>query len=309
MDLLRSLTAFLRTVDTGSFAAVARETRESHSAVTRRIAQLEEHFGVRLLQRTTRRLSLTDDGQELVGIARQMLDLEQAMAEQLGRQRSEPSGLVRLGCSVAFSVFLVPRLPLLLQRFDALSLELVVNDQPMNVIESRLDLAIRFAPVDESSLVMRALFQGHRIVVATPQYLALRGEPRTPDELHLHDCLTHAGMDGDWPFTGPSGRVSQPIRSRLRSNNMEVLHAAALQSQGIALLPELRVFDDLRTGRLRHLLADYQTPLTPAFLVYPSRRHLSSRTRVVIDFLLEQVKDIDSLLSPASTALSRPRAR
>lgn len=302
MDLLRSLTAFLRTVDTGSFASVARETRESHSAVTRRVAQLEEHFGVRLLHRTTRSLSLTDDGQELVGIARQMLDLEQAMADQLGGQHSQPKGVVRLGCSVAFSVFLVPRLPVLLRQFDALSLELVVSDQPMNVVESRLDLAIRFAPVDESSLVMRALFQGHRIVVAAPDYLARRGEPQTPDELHRHDCLTHADMDGEWQFVGPGGPVSQPVQGRLRTNNMEVLHVAVLGGQGIALLPELRVYDDIRVGRLQHLLAAYRTPHIPGFLVYPSRRHLSSRTRVVIDFLLEQVKDVEGLLAPASTA-------
>ena len=303
MDLLRSLTAFLRTVDTGSFAAVARETRESHSAVTRRIAQLEEHFGVRLLHRTTRSLSLTDDGQALVGIARQMLDLEQAMADQLGAKHGQPKGVVRLGCSVAISVFLVPRLPALMQRFDALSLELVVSDQPMNVVDSRLDLAIRFGPIDESSLVMRAWFQGHRIVVGAPGYLDRHGEPHAPDELQRHNCLTHADMDGDWQFIGPGGPVSQPVSGRLRTNNMEVLQAAVLGGQGVALLPELRVYDDIRVGRLRHLLTDYRTPHVPGFLVYPSRRHLSSRTRVVIDFLLEQVKDIDDLLAPAPVAV------
>ena len=300
MDLLRCLTAFLRTVETGSFAAVARETRESHSAVTRRIAQLEEHFRVRLLHRTTRSLSLTDDGQVLVGIARQMLDLEEAMADQLGEQHSQPKGVVRLGCSVAFSVFLVPRLPVLMQRFETISLELVVSDQPMNVVESRLDLAVRFAPIDESSLVMRALFQGHRIVVAAPAYLARHGEPRVPDDLLRHDCLRHADLDGEWQFDGPHGPVSQPVGGRLRTNTMEVLHAAALGGQGIALLPELRVYDDIRMGRLRLLLADYRTPQIPGFLVYPSGRHLSSRTRMVIDFLVEQVKDIDSLLAQTS---------
>ena len=303
MDLLRSLTAFLRTVETGSFAAVARETRESHSAVTRRIAQLEDHFGVRLLHRTTRSLSLTDDGQALVGTARQMLDLERAMVDQLGGQHGQPKGVVRLGCTVSMSVFLIPRLPVLMQRFDALSLELMVSDQPMNVIESRLDLAIRFGPIDESSLVMRALFQGHRIAVAAPDYLARRGEPRAPGELHRHSCLTHVDMGREWQFVGPHGPVSQPVDGRLRTNNMEVLHTAVLGGQGIALLPELRVYDDIRSGRLRHLLADYRTPHTPGFLVYPSRRHLSSRTRVVIDFLLEQVRDIDGLLAPASVAV------
>ena len=302
MDLLRCLTAFLRTVDTGSFAAVARETRESHSAVTRRIAQLEEHFGARLLHRTTRSLSLTDDGQALVEIARQMLDLEQAMADQLGGQDSQPKGVVRLGCTMGFSVFLVPRLPVLMQRFEALSLELVISDQPMNLVDFRLDLAVRFAPIDDSSLVMRALFQGHRIVVASPDYLGRRGEPHVPAELLQHDCLGHADMDGEWQFVGPHGPVSQPVGSRLRANNMEVLHAAVLNGQGIALLPELRVYDDIRIGRLRHLLTDYRTPHIAGFLVYPSRRHLSARTRVVIDFLLEQVKDIHGLLAPAAVA-------
>ena len=292
MDLLRNLRAFVRTVETGSFAAVARDMRESHSAVTRRIAQLEAHFGARLFHRTTRSLSLTDDGQALIAIARQMLELEQTMEDGLRGPRASPRGVVRLGTTVSFGVFLVPRLPPLLERYPDLSLDLLVSDHPWDLIEARLDLALRFDIVRDTSLVVRHLYQGQRVMVAAPAYLERRGEPLTPQDLASHDCLSPEDMAGEWIVTGPDGPVTLPVRARFRANNNETLHAAALCGQGVALLPEAAVIDDIRSGRLRPVLAAYRPPPVPAYLVYPSRRHLPLRTRVVIDFLVEQVQSV-----------------
>ncbi len=173
MDLLRDLRAFVRTVETGSFAAVARETHESHSAVTRQIAQLEAHFGVRLFHRTTRGMSLTDDGRELLGYARQMLELEEAMEGSRRSRSVSPKGTVRLTTTVTFGVFLIPRIPLLMQRYPELSLELVTADRKLDLIEERIDLALRRGPITNSSLVARQLYEfascyGGRSVLPRP---------------------------------------------------------------------------------------------------------------------------------------------
>jgi DNA-binding transcriptional LysR family regulator len=296
MDLLRDLRAFVRTVETGSFAAVARETHESHSAVTRQIAQLEAHFGVRLFHRTTHGMSLTDDGRELLGHARQMLELEEAMEGSLRYQSVSPKGTVRLATSIAFSIFLVPRIPLLMERYPELSLELVTVDPPFpDLIEARLDLAVRVGPNADSSLVARHLYEGRRITSAAPSYLGRWGIPAVPGDLRKHNCLMHEFDAGTWRFKGPDGTIEVAVSSRFCANSSEVLHGLTLSGQGITLLPELRVIDDIRAGRLRRLLAEYQVPPVPVFVVYPSRRHLPPRTRVVIDFLVEQVGDLSSV--------------
>ncbi len=296
MDKIRNLRTFTRTAETGSFASVARETHESHSAVTRQIAQLESHFGVRLFHRNTRSLSLTDDGRELLGYANQLLEMEDAMEGALRQQRTSPHGLVRLGTTIAFSLFLVPRIPLLLERYPGLALELVVRDHITDLIEERLDIAARVGPITDLSLVARQFLSARRVAVAAPAYLERRGVPTVPDDLQDHDCLLHEDWhDAEgWRFEGPNGPIRMRVSSRFCANNSEVLHAAVLSGQGVAMLPELRVIDDVHAGKLRHVLAEFQAPAQPGFIVYPSRRHLPPRTRVVIDFLLEQVRDLQA---------------
>jgi DNA-binding transcriptional LysR family regulator len=295
MDLLRDLRALVRTVETGSFAAVARETRESHSAVTRQIAQLESHFGVRLLHRTTHGMSLTDDGRGLLKYARQILELHESMEGALRSQSVSPKGTVRLATTVTFSIFLVPRVPLLMQRYPELSLELVVADHVMDLIETNLDLAVRLGPIADSSLIARQIYKADRVMVAAPSYLERRGEPTVPDDLRNHDCLLHEFNAGTWEFQGPERPIDVSISSRVCTNSIEVVHGLALLGQGIALLPWVRAIDDVRAGRLRRVLKDYQVPAVPVFIVYPSRRRLAPRTRAVIDFLVEQVRDLGSL--------------
>jgi DNA-binding transcriptional LysR family regulator len=295
MDLLRDLRAFVRTVETGSFAAVARETHESHSAVTRQISQLEAHFGVRLFQRTTRRMSLTDDGRELLEYARQMLELQDAVEGALRSQRGSPKGTVPLATMVYFGIFLIPRIPLLMERYPDLSLELVTPARVRDLIKEGLDLAVRPGPIADSSLVARQLHESRHIMVAAPSYLDRRGEPAVPDDLRNHDCLVHEINAGLWRLQGPEGPVDVSVSSRFCANSTEVLRGLALLGQGIALLPVLLAIDDVRAGRLRRVLKDYQVEAMPAFIVYPSRRHLPPRTRVVIDFLVEQVRDLGSM--------------
>ena len=217
MDLIGALRCFIRVVETGSFSAVSRESQLSQSAVTRQIAQLEQHFSARLFHRTTRRLSLTDDGQGLLTHARHLIDAADEMETALGRQSHSPTGLVRLGTSIAGGHFLAPRLPELLARYPGLKVELVMRDQFSDMVDERLDLAWRSGEIADASLVVRRIGQLGRAVVAAPIYLERRGAPSVPEDLAAHDCLIHDFMPDSelWRFTGPDGPVTVRVNRRL----------------------------------------------------------------------------------------------
>ena len=218
MDLIGALSAFVRVTETGSFSAVARETNASQSAVTRQIASLEQHFEVRLFHRTTRRLSLTDDGEALLGHARHLLESAEEMEASLGRQGRSLAGLVRVGVSVAGARFLAARLPVLAARHPGLRIELVVRDQFSDMIEERLDLAVRSGDIADVSLVARRVGQLGRAVVAAPIYLERHGAPSTPSDLAAHECLVHdIGPDFHiWP--SPGRRARSPYGCRAASS-------------------------------------------------------------------------------------------
>ncbi len=301
MDLLHALVTFVRVVETGSFSAVARETGTSHSAATRLIGQLEDHFGVRLFHRTTRRLSLTEDGQDLLGQARHLIETTQEMEATLGRRRASPTGLVRVGIPPAVATLLVPQLSSVFQRHPGLSVELVVGDRFDDLVEERLDLALQRAQPGDSSLVARAIGTFGRVLVAAPAYLERRGAPQQPADLTAHSCVIHEnGADSTrWRFTGPDRPIDVAVTGPFRSDNSEVVHRAALAGHGIAYLPELQVVDDIRAARLYRLLADYPSERGQVFVVYPSRRHLAPRTRVMIDCLVEMGRALEAWLADA----------
>ena len=306
MDLIAALRAFVRVTETGSFTAVARETHASQSAVTRLIAQLEQHFDVRLFHRTTRRLSLTDDGQVLLTHARHLLESADEMETVLGRQSGAPRGLVRLGTSVAGGLFLATRLPVLLARHPGLSVELVMRDQNSDMVEERLDLAFRSGEIADASLVARRVGFLGRAVVAAPIYLERHGAPSTPEDLAAHTCLIHDATPEPelWRFTGPDGPISVRVSGAFIANDSQAVHRAARAGHGIASLPEIQLIDDLRAGRLFRLLEDYPSQRVPVQIVYPSRRNLAPRTRVVMDFLVEQTREISVLLEQGAEVLT-----
>ena len=188
MDLLGALGVLVRVVETGSFSAVARERELSQAAVARQVSQLEEHFGVRLFHRTTRKLSLTDDGEMLLGLARPVLDSVDELEAALGRQSASPVGLVRVGVTVAASRFLAQRLPTLLADHPGLKVELVVGDRLGDMIEERLDLAMRIGEITDASLVARRSGTAVRVAAAAPSYIKRHGKPSSPAELANHTC-------------------------------------------------------------------------------------------------------------------------
>ncbi|WP_439409143.1 LysR family transcriptional regulator [Bradyrhizobium sp. DASA03076] len=294
MDIVSALAVLVRVTETGSFSAAARERDVSKAAVARQISALEEHFGVRLLHRTTRKLSLTDDGQMLLDLARPVLEGIETIEAALGRQSASPVGLVRLGIMVAASHFLAPRLPALLASNPGLKVELVVNDRFGDMIEDRLDLAMRVGDIVDASLVGRRIGIAARVVVAAPGYIAAHGEPRNPAELASHACIIHdIGPGSDiWAFAGPDTAREVRVSGGMLANDGAAVHLAARVGYGIAFLPLVQVVDDLRRGDLVRLLSDYPSPGLPFSLVYPSRRHLAPRTRLVMDFVIEQVRQI-----------------
>ena len=303
MDLINGLQTFIRVVETGSFSAVARESNASQSAVTRQVAQLEDHFGVRLFHRTTRKLSLTDDGQDLVNRARHLLEEAEDLEDTFGKDGGSPTGLVRIGIPMGAAILLVADFTTLLAAHPGLAVELVVSEHADDLVAERLDLAVRFGESADTSLVSRTLMTIGSTAVAAPAYLERHGAPEHPSDLLNHTCIIHDTGPGSthWAFTGPDGAVDVEVGSAFRSNNNLVVRQAALAGYGIALLGDPLTLPEIRAGRLYRLLPNFTARRRPTFIVYPSRRHLAHRTRVVIDFLVEQFRRLDARLRDGQT--------
>ena len=247
VDTIEALRTFVRVIETGSLTAVAREMNTSQSTISRYINQLEEHFGVRLLQRTTRHLSLTDDGVRLRSHATSILQSVEGMEHALGQHKSSPTGHVRIASPVSMGMQLMKCIPVLLERYPGLTVELVLQDRLGDLVEERLDLAIAVGEVPGLSLIKRGLGSVTRIAVAAPEYLQRRGWPRQPEDLANHACIVRRMTpdDAEWRLTGPEGTTDIAVRGLVSTNNHEAVRNATLNSLGIALLPEYLVADDL----------------------------------------------------------------
>jgi DNA-binding transcriptional LysR family regulator len=306
MDTIEALRTFVRVVETGSLTTVAREMNASQSTISRYISQLEDHFGVRLLHRTTRHISLTDDGVGLHDHARGILEAVEGMELAVRRHKSSPTGHVRVAAPVSLGMMLMKCVPTLLERHPGLTVELVMQDRLGDMVEERLDLAVTIGEIPGLSLIKRGLGSVTRIAVAAADYIRRRGCPRQPEDLANHDCIVRRMTpdDDEWRLTGPDGTIDVAVRGVVSANNHEAVRNAALNGLGIALLPEYLVVDDLRAGRLEHVLPEYGSETAPAYVVYPSRQHLAPRTRVVIDFLIEEVRRLRAVRAGCARSLS-----
>jgi len=306
MDMLHALETFARVVETGSFSAVARESNVNNSAVSRIIGQLEEHFRVRLFHRTTRHLSLTEDGQDLLSHARHLIDAAADLEDTLGRHRAAPAGRVRVGLTNGGARLLTPGLAELHRRYPGLAIDVVVREHFDDLIGDRLDLAVRVGQPSDASLVARLIGGFGRALVAAPSYVEEHGAPATPDDVSGHICIVHdSGPDSlHWRFSGRGGPYDIEVESAFSATTSNVVRQAALAGQGIALLSEPLVHEDIIGGRLNRLLPDYPTERSQLYLVYPSRRYLAPRTRLVIDFVVRQFQVVGRRLSdePAEEA-------
>jgi DNA-binding transcriptional LysR family regulator len=299
LDLLTGFRTFIRIAETGSFSAVAREVGATQPAISRQVAQLEQHLGVRLFQRSTRSLTLTEDGRELLGHAQLVLDAVAETEAAIGQRRLSPSGLVRLGCPAVFGrVYIAPRIGLLLSRYKDLTVELSVEDDVVDMVQQGLDVSVRVGEVSDPSLVARRIGLTTAHTVASADYLERMGEPRHPSELAAHECVlfTRFAAPGEWVFQGPDGPLTVTVRGRFHSNGIEAVLAAVVSGLGISRVPTWMVRDEIDSGRVRRILPGWLPKPRPIFAVYPSRRFLAPRTRAVIDFLVDEFR-LDPVIS------------
>jgi DNA-binding transcriptional LysR family regulator len=301
LDILAAFQVFVRVSESGSFSAVAREMGLSQPAISRQIAALEDHFGERLLHRTTRSLTLTDDGRDLLVHASRVLESLQEAETAVGRRRGTVAGMVRLSVPVIFGrLYLTPSIGKLLDAHPALELDILFNDGIADLVAEGIDLAVRAGMIADSSLISRRLGNVARHAMASAEYLARRGTPQTPADLANHDCLmfTQGMSPTHWQFEGAEGKLSIPIRGRFRSDSGEGVREAVLSGYGIGMLPAWYFRDEISNGKVKILLPEWQVPSVPVHLIYPSRRHLSPRVRAVMDFLIDDKLLADTVRAP-----------
>jgi DNA-binding transcriptional LysR family regulator len=292
MDLIAALRAFLRVADTGSFSAVAAELGVTQPAISRQVSGLEQQLGARLVHRSTRSVTLTEEGRELIRSAQHLIDSAEALQQSVDRGRSKPVGRVRLSVPVALGLYLSNHIGQLLDRCEHLSIDLVLRDGVSDLVEEGLDLEVRLGPVADSALISRRIGSSAAFLVAAPQYLRGRTLPAHPQELQEHECIVHhrLGQDDVWWFSSAEGNISVTVRGRLRANNAAAVYRAVLSGRGIAVVSHLLASEDIQKGRLQALMPEFPPRSVPLLVVYPSGRNLPPRTRAVIEFLAEVVR-------------------
>jgi len=309
------MSVFAKIVLTGSLSAAARDLGVSAAAVSRKLSALEARLGVRLLNRTTRRLSLTDEGASYhEACTRILAEISEAEAEAAAR-RIEPQGVLKVALPASFGhLHVAPLVPLFAARHPQVQIALSLSDRTVNVIEEGYDLAIRIAELEDSSLAARKLAPNRRVVCASPEYLRVHGAPRTPEDLPQHNCLTSPDFQMNWEYTARDGRRDMVrVSGRYACDNWEVLREWAVAGLGVALKSTWDVRRHLEDGSLVPLLPGYDFGTDVAiYAVYPHRRYLPAKTRVFIDFLAESFGPEpywDRPERPAPVPTSKPRIK
>lgn len=289
MDRLVAMRAFRCVVECGGFAAAAERLATGSGAVSKQVKALEEHLGVLLLQRSTRRLHLTEPGAAYYRRCCELLDGLDAAERDVARHHATPQGLLRLNAPMAFgTLHLAPLLAAFQQQNPEVNIELCLDDRFSDVLGEGYDCALRIvSALPDSRLQARHLAPIRRILCAAPDYLARHGTPQTPADLLQHDCLTYSlASEGNvWSFTGPHGPERIAVSGSLSANTGIALRHAALAGRGIIQSASFVTSDDLRHGRLVEVLPDYPVPPRQLYAVYPENRHLLPKVRACIDFL------------------------
>ncbi|HSA91152.1 MAG TPA: LysR family transcriptional regulator [Burkholderiales bacterium] len=288
-NTLQEITVFARIVGTGSLSAAARDLGMSPAVISRRLAALESRLGVRLLNRTTRSLHLTDEGASYYETCNRVLAEIQEADAAVTAGRAEPRGVLRVALPASFGhQHVAPLVPQFAERYPSVQLALSLSDRTVNLVEEGFDLAVRIADLADSSLAARKLAPNRRVVCASPAYLARHGEPRTPEELLGHNCLA-SDFTMNWDYRGPDGKPGTVrVSGRYACDNWEVLREWAVAGLGVALKSTWDVRRHLEDGSLVSLLPGYTFAGDVAiYAVYPHRRHLPAKTRAFIEFLAE----------------------
>lgn len=293
MDRLDDLTVLVEVVDSGSLSAAAQRLGLSASAVSRRLDQMENRLGTRLLARTTRRIALTDAGAGFCLRARAILAALDEAEQSLTELNEEPRGALRVTMPVMFGQMRVaPLLPPYQRRYPRVTVEASLTDRTVRLVDEGFDLAIRTGRLADSSLIARRLRPMRRRVVASPDYLERRGTPQSPPDLARHDCLTlPGGGRQDWEFLVEGRREILRPAGTFQADNLWVLRHAAVGGLGLARLADFIVEDDLRAGRLTPVLTEFEVTDEAIHAVYPATRHVSPKIRSFIEHLLTGLAD------------------
>jgi DNA-binding transcriptional LysR family regulator len=296
MDRLDALEVLVAVVDEGSFSAGARKLRRPLPTVSRLVAMLEARLGVRLLNRTTRRLALTEAGQIYLERGRRLLADAEEAERAVGERYLTPRGALAVSGPILFGRhFLAPAIPDFLQRYPEVGVDFTVTDRFVDLIDEGIDVAIRVGRLADSSSVARKLGEFHRIVCGTSDYFERRGRPRTPADLARHQTLVFSSLrQADvWIFRHGDRDVAVPIEGSFRSNDADALLEAALAGVGLVLAPSWQVRPHLAAGRLLRVLADFETPATPIHALIVEGRSASAKIRAFVDYLAQRWRFTD----------------
>jgi len=288
MDRLNSMTIFVEVVNGHGFTAAANKMSLSRAQVSKSVMQLEQHLGIRLLNRTTRRISLTDIGRIYYERCKTILqDIEEIEGIAM-EQASKPHGTLTLSAPTSFgTLHLNEAIPHFLKKYPEVQITLKLADRFVDVVAEGYDLVIRIAELEDSSLIARKIAPCKRVFCASPEYLNKNGIPKVPQDLAIHHCLIYSNeLKADtWVLHGLEGIESIKVNGPVCADNGDVLRSSAVAGLGITLLPTFIISDDLRTGRLHQVLSNYSPPEISIYAVFPSRRYLSAKVRTFVDFL------------------------
>lgn len=293
MDKFREMHSFAAVVSAGSFVAAADALDTSKAAVSRHVADLEQRLGVRLLNRTTRKLSLTPDGQTFLNHCTEILAAIEEAESDLSSRSAEPSGLLRISVPVTFGILhLAPLWGAFLAMHPKITLDVALADRTVDLVEDGFDLAVRISSSPNPNLIGRKLASTRMVLCASPTYLERRGTPTRPEELAAHDIIsyTYWSSRDEWVFDGPEGSVAVKTKPRIHANSGDTCRVAALQHQGIILQPSFLVEEDLRLGHLRELMPHWKSTELGIYALYSSRKQLPLKLRHLIDFLVESFR-------------------
>jgi len=291
VDRFQAIRVFVQVIESMSFVRAAERLDLSTTAVSRQVAELESHLQTRLLQRTTRRISVTETGRSFYERCVQILaDVDEAEREAM-QEAAEPRGTIRLTASVNFGTHqLTPAIASFLARHPQVRFDVSLSDRIVDIVEEGFDLAIRIGTTGAENLVARKLGEMRLVPCASPDYIAKHGAPDSPEDLARHNCLTYEyALRNAWAFRDAAGRErAVRVAGSLNSNNGDLNVAAAVQGVGIALEPDFIVGAQLKAGDLVPVLEAFVTPISPIYAVYPSRRFLPAKIRAFVDYLVER---------------------
>jgi LysR family transcriptional activator of dmlA len=294
LDDLAELRTFERILTLGSLSAAARDMGVGLAVVSKRLAALERRAGVRLVNRTTRKLSPTEDGLALLAHTERMLDELAAAEARLASGREAPQGILRVSSSISFGrIHLVPTAAALVGLYPGLDIQLQLDDRLIDMIEARIDIAIRIGQPRDSDAIVRKLMDSWRILVAAPAYLDRRGRPAAPGDLAGHDVLRYDPAAGPWRLEGPGGALAEiQALPRLSADNGDAVVDWALAGCGVAMKSSIEVTAHLAAGRLERVLPDWRSAPAPIYALLPSGRHLPTKTRVFLDAIAARLKAV-----------------